>query len=59
VAGAALVIGRLTYESMDVVPPDSFVVSNQPGLELRPGCRPGGFGRKRTLTATATGKTSS
>ena len=38
VAGAALVIGRLTYESMDVVPADSFVVSRQPVLTLRPGC---------------------
>lgn len=38
VAGAALVIGRLTYESMDVVPPDSFVVSRKADLDLRPGC---------------------
>ena len=38
VAGAALVIGRLTYESMDVVPEDSFVVSRQPDLAMRPGC---------------------
>jgi len=38
VAGAALVIGRLTYESMDIVPPDSFIVSRQPDLILRPGC---------------------
>lgn len=39
VAGAALVIGRLTYESMDVVPADSFIVSRRPDLQLRPGCR--------------------
>ncbi len=38
VAGAALVIGRLTYESMDVVPEDSFVVSRQQDLLMRPGC---------------------
>jgi len=38
VAGAALVIGRLTYESMDVVPPDSFIVSRQHDLAMRPGC---------------------
>ncbi|MBP5987468.1 MAG: dihydrofolate reductase [Azonexus sp.] len=38
VAGAALVIGRLTYESMDVVPEDSFVVTHQADLVLRPGC---------------------
>ena len=56
VAGAALVIGRLTYESMDVVPPDSFVVSNQPGLELRPGCVQVDSVEKGLLTATATGK---
>ena len=39
VAGAALVIGRLTYESMDVVPADSFIVSRRTDFELRPGCR--------------------
>lgn len=39
VVGAALVIGRLTYESMDVVPVDSFVVSRRADLELKPGCR--------------------
>lgn len=38
VAGAALVIGRLTYESMDVVPPDSFIVTRRPDLALRAGC---------------------
>jgi len=38
VAGAALVIGRLTYESMNVVPEDSFVVSRQADLVMRPGC---------------------
>lgn len=56
VAGAALVIGRLTYESMDVVPPDSFVVSTQPGLALRPGCIQVDSVEKGLLTATATGK---
>ena len=38
VAGGALVIGRQTYESMDVVPEDSFIVSRQADLLLRPGC---------------------
>lgn len=38
VEGAALVIGRLTYESMDVVQADSFIVSHQRDLVLRPGC---------------------
>jgi len=56
VAGAALVIGRLTYESMDVVPPDSFIVSRQPGLRLRPGCVQVDSVEKGLLTATATGK---
>ena len=56
VAGAALVIGRLTYESMDVVSPDSFVVSRQPGLQLRPGCVQVDSVEKGLLTAIATGK---
>lgn len=38
VAGAALVVGRLTYESMDVVPGEAFVVSRRADLPLRPGC---------------------
>ena len=38
VAGAALVIGRQTYQSMDVVPADSFIVSRHDDLALRPGC---------------------
>ena len=32
VAGAALLIGRLTYESMDVVPEDAFIVTRQTDL---------------------------
>ena len=39
IVGAALVVGSRTYRTMDVVPPDTFVVSRQPGLQLRPGCR--------------------
>lgn len=38
VAGAALVIGRLTYDSMGVVPADSFIVSRQADLQVRHGC---------------------
>lgn len=38
VSGAALVMGRLTYESMDEVQADSFIVSNCEDLALRPGC---------------------
>lgn len=56
VAGAALVIGRLTYESMDVVPLDSFIVSRRPGLVLRSGCVQVDSVEKGLLTATATGK---
>lgn len=37
VAGAALVVGRLTYESMAEVPVDCFVVSRSAHLSLRPG----------------------
>ena len=39
VAGAALVVGRLTYESMDVVPVDTFVVTGQNDYVVRPGCQ--------------------
>jgi dihydrofolate reductase len=56
VAGAALVIGRLTYESMDVVPVDSFIVTSQRNLILKPGCRIENSVEKALLTATATGK---
>lgn len=37
VAGAALLVGRLTYESMDVVPADTFVLTRQADYPLRPG----------------------
>ena len=56
VIGAALVIGRLTYESMDVVPPDSFIVTSQPELVLKPGCQAVKNVEEALLTATATGK---
>lgn len=38
VAGAALLVGRATYESMQDVPPDTFVLSRDPGFVPRPGC---------------------
>jgi len=38
VAGAALLVGRATYESMAEVPPDTFVLSRDPGFVPRPGC---------------------
>lgn len=56
VAGAALVIGRLTYESMDVVPEDSFIVSRQSGLHLKPGCRQVDSVEAGLRAAAATGK---
>lgn len=56
IAGAALVIGRLTYESMDVVPADSFVVSRQEGLQLRPGCTRVATVELGLSAAKATGK---
>jgi dihydrofolate reductase len=56
VAGAALVIGRLTYESMDVVPTDSFIVSRQPNLALRPGCTGVASVEEGLRAALATGK---
>lgn len=56
VDGAALVIGRLTYESMDVVPVDSFIVSRQPDLELRPGCSRVASVEEGLHAALATGK---
>lgn len=56
VAGAALVIGRLTYESMDVVPEDSFIVSRQADLVLRPGCHRVESVEQGLRAAVATGK---
>ncbi len=56
VEGAALVVGRATYESMDVVPPDSFVVSRQPDLRLKPGCHRVVSVEEGLRQAQATGK---
>ncbi|HLO63673.1 MAG TPA: dihydrofolate reductase [Azonexus sp.] len=56
VAGAALVIGRLTYESMDVVPADSYIVSRRDDLVLRPGCRRVASVEEGLRGAVATGK---
>lgn len=56
VAGAALVIGRLTYESMAVVPSDSFIVSRREDLPLRPGCRRVASVEEGLRAARATGK---
>jgi len=56
VDGAALVIGRLTYASMDVVPADSFIVTRQPDLPLRPGCHACATVEEALRRALATGK---
>jgi dihydrofolate reductase len=56
VAGAALVIGRLTYESMAVVPVDSFIVSRQADLAVRPGCTRVDSVEQGLRLASATGK---
>lgn len=56
VAGAALVIGRSTYESMDIVPEDSFIVSRRDDLQLRPGCSRVASVEQGLLGALATGK---
>jgi len=56
VAGAALVIGRTTYESMDVVPEDSFIVSRQAGLIVRKGCQRVDSVEEALRSAVATGK---
>lgn len=56
VAGGALLIGRLTYESMEVVPEDSFIVSRQRDLVLRPGCKRVDSVVQGLVQASATGK---
>lgn len=56
VAGAALVIGRLTYESMEIVPADSFIVSGNAALVLRPGCHRVASVEEGLRRAVATGK---
>jgi dihydrofolate reductase len=56
VAGAALVIGRLTYESMVFVPPESVIVTSRTDLFLKPGCLAVDSVKKALLIASATGK---
>lgn len=56
VAGAALLVGRLTYESMEVVPVDTFVLSRRAGEPLRPGCTRVGTVEDGLRQALATGK---
>lgn len=56
VEGAALVIGRLTYESMEIVPPDAFIVSSRADYALRPGCHRVASVEEGIRRALATGK---
>lgn len=56
VAGAALVVGRLTYESMDVVPVDTFVVTGNENYVVRPGCQRVDSVEAGLRQALATGK---
>lgn len=56
VAGAALLVGRLTYESMLVVPEDTFVVSRQANLPLRAGCHRVESVEQGLISALSTGK---
>lgn len=56
VAGAALLVGRLTYDSMPLVPEDTFVVSRQKDMPLRAGCRRVESVEQGLQAASATGK---
>lgn len=56
VAGAALVVGRATYESMAEVPRDTFVLSHDPAFVPRPGCYRVGSVEAGLRGALATGK---
>lgn len=56
VAGAALLVGRATYESMAEVPPDTFVLSRDPAFVPRPGCYRVGSVEEGLRRALATGK---
>ncbi|PKO48089.1 MAG: diacylglycerol kinase [Betaproteobacteria bacterium HGW-Betaproteobacteria-4] len=56
VAGAALVIGRQTYESMEVVPADSFILTRQSDFTPRFGCTAVNSIKAALRGALATGK---
>ena len=56
IEGAALLIGRLTYESMAVVPEEAFVVTRQSAQKLRPGCTAVASVEEGLARALATGK---
>ncbi|MBS1158642.1 MAG: dihydrofolate reductase [Proteobacteria bacterium] len=56
VAGAALLVGRLTYESMAQVPEDCFVLSRRGELTLRPGSHRVDSVEQGLAAALATGK---
>ncbi|PKO39178.1 MAG: hypothetical protein CVU33_05835 [Betaproteobacteria bacterium HGW-Betaproteobacteria-6] len=56
VAGAALVIGRQTYESMEIVPVDSFILTRQSDFAPRFGCTAVNSIKAALHGALATGK---
>ena len=56
VKGAALVVGRSTYESMDVVPEDMFVLTRHSDKVLRAGCHAASSVEEAICRAQATGK---
>lgn len=56
IAGAALVVGRLTYATMTAFPEDTFVVSQSQGIDLKPGSYRMDSVEKALSTAQATGK---
>lgn len=56
VEGAAVLVGRSTYESMVVVSPDTFVLTRDPGYVVRPGCFRVHSVADGLLQAVATGK---
>lgn len=56
VSGAALVMGRVTYESMDDVPADSFVVTRRTEMPMRAGCTAVASVEAGLARALATGK---
>lgn len=56
VAGAALLVGRMTYESMESVPVDTFVLSRDSDYVVRAGCTRVSSVASGLIQAVATGK---
>lgn len=56
IVGRAIVVGRISYEAMEVVPPDTIIVTRQTDIELRPGCVAAASMEIALSMACATGK---